>query len=87
MAEDRLYRSPDDAIPLYLALRARSDGRDRVAEEGLRRALLRLLVLVDGLLLQPQAQEEALEQAGDVTMVALSLAPQDPRVHRLAKSR
>lgn len=83
LAEDRLYRSPDDAIPLYLALRARSDGRDRVAEEGLRRALLRLLVLADGLLLQPQAQEEALEQAGDVTMVALSLAPQDPRVHRL----
>lgn len=83
LVEDRLYRSADDAIPLYLALRTRSGGRDRAAEDGLRRALLRLLALADGLLLQREVQEEALEQAGDVTRVALSLAPQDMRVRRL----
>ncbi|HHW4678779.1 MAG TPA: SUMF1/EgtB/PvdO family nonheme iron enzyme [Xylella sp.] len=85
LAEDRLYRSADDAIPLYLALRTRSSGRDRAAEDGLRRALVRLLALADALLLQPEVQEEALEQARDVAMVALSLAPQDQRVRHLQR--
>jgi len=77
LAEGRLYRQPEDAIPLYLALLAR-DPQDRAARQGLQQAQRRLLAEGRDLLARSEAQRDALEQARGMAMVLLTLAPEDP---------
>ncbi|MFI8717040.1 SUMF1/EgtB/PvdO family nonheme iron enzyme [Stenotrophomonas sp. NPDC077464] len=82
LAEDRLYATAADAIPLWLALLER-DPKDRQATAGLARARQRLLNQATALLARPLRQREALAQAGDIALVLLALAPDDPQVRQL----
>nr|WP_246432294.1 formylglycine-generating enzyme family protein [Xanthomonas theicola] len=84
LAEDRLFEDAQSAIPLYLAIRALAPG-DRVARDGLGKARRRLLQLGDGLLRASEQQERALQRAGRIAMVALSLDADDPAVRRLQR--
>lgn len=77
LAAGRLYRQPEDAIPLYLALLAR-DPSDRLARQGLQQARRRLLADGRALLARTEAQGDALEQARGMAMVLLTLAPEEP---------
>jgi len=80
--EDRLYRSAEDAIPIWLALLER-DPKDRVAQAGLKRARQRLLEEASALLDRPLKQREALAQASEMALVLLTLAPDDAKVREL----
>ena len=83
LKEDRLYRSADDAIPLYLAIQQRSEGKDAVSRRGLEQARRRLLERGHALVEQTDRQDNALEQARELAIVALALAPEDPKVRAL----
>ena len=72
LAAGRLYRQPEDAIPLYLALLAR-DPSDRLARQGLQQARRRLLADGRALLARTEAQGDALEQARGMAMVVTGL--------------
>ncbi|MBC3974043.1 SUMF1/EgtB/PvdO family nonheme iron enzyme [Xanthomonas translucens pv. undulosa] len=82
LAEDRLFEDAQSAIPLYLAIRALAP-QDPVARDGLRTARRRLLQRGDDLLRASEQQEQALERADRIAMVALSLDADDPAVRRL----
>lgn len=83
LKEDRLYRSADDAIPLYLAIQQRSEGKDAASRRGLEQARRRLLERGHALVEQTDRQDNALEQARELAIVALALAPEDPKVRAL----
>ncbi|WP_407472212.1 SUMF1/EgtB/PvdO family nonheme iron enzyme [Xanthomonas campestris] len=83
LKEDRLYRSADDAIPLYLAIQQRSEGKDAVSRRGLEQARRHLLERGHALVEQTDRQDNALEQARELAIVALALAPEDPKVRAL----
>lgn len=80
--EGRLYATAADAIPIWLALRQR-DANDRQAQAGLTRARQQLLKDATELLERPLQQREALAQAGEIALVLLALAPDDPKVRQL----
>lgn len=82
LAEDRLFEDAHAAIPLYLAIRALAP-QDPAARAGLRKARLRLLQRGDALLQTQEQQAQALEQAGRIAMVAMTLDADDPAVRRL----
>lgn len=75
VAEGRLYREADDAIPLYLAVLAvQPDNRE--AARGLQKAKAQLLASVRELLGQPEEQRKALAEAAERMAVAVHLAPE-----------
>ncbi len=75
VAEGRLYREADDAIPLYLAvLVVQPDNRE--ASRGLQKAKAQLLASVRELLGQPEEQRKALAEAAERMAVAVHLAPE-----------
>jgi hypothetical protein len=80
--EGRLYATAADAIPIWLALRQR-DANDRQAQAGLTRARQQLLKDAAELLQRPLQQREALAEAGEIALVLLALAPDDPKVRQL----
>jgi formylglycine-generating enzyme required for sulfatase activity len=82
LKEGRLFETADDAIPLYLAIRALAPD-DAAARSGLRTALQRLLEQGADLLARPEYTSEALERARLTAMVALTLQPEDARVRAL----
>ncbi|HEX7989815.1 MAG TPA: formylglycine-generating enzyme family protein, partial [Stenotrophomonas sp.] len=75
LAEDRLYRDAEDAIPLYLAILAQQPG-DRAAQRGLDKARQRLRAQATALMAQPENQRLALAQAAEIAGVAVALAPE-----------
>ena len=75
LAEDRLYREAEDAIPLYLAILAQQP-RDRAAQRGLDKARQRLRAQASALMAQPENQRQALAQAAEIAGVAVALAPE-----------
>lgn len=83
LRQGRLYRSADDAIPLYLAIQARWGEHAAAARRGLQQALQSLVAEGEQLLAQAEQQDDALEQARERAMVALSVAPEDPRARAL----
>ncbi|WP_159093683.1 SUMF1/EgtB/PvdO family nonheme iron enzyme, partial [Xanthomonas fragariae] len=83
LQEDRLYRDADDAIPLYLAIEQRANGKDAASRRGLEQARGRLIERGEALIEQTQSQDDVLEQARELAIVALALAPQDPKVRAL----
>lgn len=82
LQDDRLYRNADDAIPLYLAIQQRAGGKDAASRRGLEQARRRLIELGEALIEQTDRQDSALEQARELAIVALALAPQDRRCVR-----
>ncbi|WP_181108610.1 formylglycine-generating enzyme family protein [Xanthomonas arboricola] len=86
LQEDRLYRNADDAIPLYLAIQQRADGKDAASRRGLEQARRRLIERGQALIEQTDRQDSALEQARELAIVALALAPQDPKVRALQRA-
>ncbi len=74
LADDRLYKTADDAIPLYLAILSLQP-KDRQAVQGLSKARQRLRVLAGQLLARPHDQRQALAQAAELVWVATTLAP------------
>lgn len=74
LAEDRLYRDAEDAIPLYLAILAQQP-KDRAAQRGLDKARQRLRAQASALMAQPENQRQALAQAAEIAGVAVALAP------------
>jgi len=74
LAEGRLYRRADDAVPLYLAVRAVRP-QERAAARGLEKSRARLLASIRRLLEQPDDQRRALAEAAEQIAVALYLAP------------
>lgn len=82
LAQDRLYQSADDAIPLYLAILSLQP-KDRQAQQGLLKARQRLRLLAEQLLAQPYSQRQALARAAELTRVAITLAPDNPAVRAL----
>ncbi|RBD02372.1 formylglycine-generating enzyme family protein, partial [Xanthomonas oryzae pv. oryzae] len=85
LQEDRLYRDANDAIPLYLAIQQRAGGKDVASRRGLEQARGRLLERGAALIQQTEGQDDTLEQAREVAIVALALAPQDPKVRALQR--
>jgi len=83
LQEGRLYRNANDAIPLYLAIQQHANGKDAASRRGLEQARSRLLELGAALIKQTERQDDALEQAREVLVVAFALAPQDPKVRAL----
>ncbi|MEG1680297.1 MAG: hypothetical protein RR326_09390, partial [Stenotrophomonas sp.] len=75
LAEDRLYRDAEDAIPLYLAILAQQPN-DRAAQRGLDKARQRLRARATALMAQPENQRQALAQAAEIAGVAVALAPE-----------
>ncbi len=75
VAEGRLYREADDAIPLYLAVLAMQPD-NREATRGLQKAKAQLLASVRELLEQPEEQRKALAEAAERMAVAVHLAPE-----------
>ncbi len=75
LAEDRLYREAEDAIPLYLAILAQQP-KDRAAQRGLDKARQRLRAQASALMAQPENQRQALAQAAEIAGVAVALAPE-----------
>ena len=75
LAEDRLYRDAEDAIPLYLAVLAQQPD-DRAAQRGLEKARQRLRAQATALMAQPENQRQALAQAAELAGVAVALAPE-----------
>ncbi|GAE53123.1 hypothetical protein XPU_4655 [Xanthomonas arboricola pv. pruni str. MAFF 311562] len=86
LKDDRLYRDADDAIPLYLAIQQRADGKDAASRRGLEQARRRLIERGQALIAQTDRQDSALEQARELAIVALALAPQDPKVRALQRA-
>ena len=75
LAEDRLYRDAEDAIPLYLAILALQP-QDQAAQRGLDKARQRLRAQGTALMAQPENQRQALAQAAEIAGVAVALAPE-----------
>ncbi len=75
LAEDRLYRDADDAIPLYLAILAHKPD-DRAALRGLDKARQRLRALATERMAQTEGQRQALAEAATLISVAVALAPE-----------
>jgi hypothetical protein len=82
LAGDRLYATAADAIPIWLALLER-DPKDRQAQAGLAKARQRLLGDASALLERPLKQREAVAEAGEMALVLLTVAPDDPKVRQL----
>ncbi|MFT4249028.1 MAG: formylglycine-generating enzyme family protein [Pseudomonas sp.] len=82
LKEDRLFEDADAAIPLYLAIRELAPD-DAAARAGLRTALRRLLAQGEGLLADDERGGAALDRARLLSMVALTLRPEDARVRAL----
>jgi formylglycine-generating enzyme required for sulfatase activity len=80
--QGRLYATSADAIPIWLGL-LQHNPADRQAQAGLTRARHRLLDEATALLARPLKQREALAEAGDMALVLLTLAPEDPKVRQL----
>jgi formylglycine-generating enzyme required for sulfatase activity len=74
LEEGRLYRTADDAIPLYRAILALKPN-DRVAQRALQRIQKALLVDIEALLRQQHEQRAALTRATELSVVALALEP------------
>ncbi|MFT3756415.1 MAG: formylglycine-generating enzyme family protein [Pseudoxanthomonas sp.] len=77
LAEGRLYETPEDAIPLYLAIERLQAGG---ARDGLDRALAALLKQGDAALAAAVDEGEALRRAGEIGAVARTLDPDGRRV-------
>ncbi|MFT4255886.1 MAG: formylglycine-generating enzyme family protein [Pseudoxanthomonas sp.] len=77
LAEGRLYETPEDAIPLYLAIERLQPGS---AREGLDRALAALLKQGDAALADAGDDGQALHRAGEIGAVARTLDPDGRRV-------
>ncbi len=75
LAQGRLYREADDAIPLYLAILALQP-EDRAAKRGLDKARAQLRSQATALLAQPENQRQALTDAAERISVAVTLAPE-----------
>lgn len=79
LAENRLFGSDDDAIPLYLALRDTAPD-DPEVEAGLGHALDALVAYADEALAAVDEDPSKLGQAREAGSVAHAVAPGDPRV-------
>ena len=79
VSEGRLFDGPDDAIPLYLALRG-IDANDARAKAGLDRSLDRLLDQGAQALRHAEDRTESLRRARQIAAVARTVAPSDPAV-------
>ncbi len=75
LAEGRLYKTAEDAIPLYLAILA-AQPQDRAARRGLDKARQLLRARAQELMAQPENQRQALAQAAEKIGVAVALAPE-----------
>ncbi len=78
----RLYEDATAALPIWLALLER-DPKDRQAQAGIKRAKEQLLDEIAALLVRPLRQREAVAKAGEMSLVLLTLDPEDPRVRAL----
>ncbi|WP_309260643.1 formylglycine-generating enzyme family protein [Lysobacter arvi] len=74
LARGRLFGGPDDAIPLYYALR-RFDPEDAVANAGFDRSIRRLIVSGDEALAQLDRDPLSLRRAHEIAAVARAVAP------------
>ena len=74
LAQGRLYREADDAVPLYLAVLALQP-ENRAARRGLRKAGGLLSASVRALLARTEGQREALAEAAEQAAVMVYLAP------------
>lgn len=79
LSEGRLFDTPDDAIPLYLAL-LRLDPTDARARRGLDRSLDRLLEQGRQVLRHAEDRTESLRRARQIAAVARTVAPGDAAV-------
>ncbi len=79
LSEGRLFDGPDDAIPLYLALRD-IDANDARAKAGLDRSLDRLLDQGAQAVRHAEDRTESLRRARQIAAVARTVAPADPAV-------
>lgn len=79
LEEGRLYAGPDDAIPLYLAIR-RLDPEDAVARKGLDQALDRLLERGERVLKTAEDRDEDAREAAQIAAVARAIDPDDEAV-------
>ncbi|WP_250062566.1 formylglycine-generating enzyme family protein [Stenotrophomonas mori] len=77
LAEGRLYRNADDAVPLYLAVLALRP-QERAAQRGLETARRQLVASVRALLERPYEQRRALDEAAEQVAVLVRLAPDGP---------
>lgn len=75
VAEGRLYRTADDAVPLYLAVLSLRP-QEREARRGLEKARVRLLASARALLERPDEQRRALAEAAEQVAVLVQLAPE-----------
>ncbi|MCD9087328.1 formylglycine-generating enzyme family protein [Stenotrophomonas sp. SY1] len=85
LAEDRLHKQPDDAIPLYLAILAQQPG-DTAARRGLDKARQRLRAQAGALMERTENQRAALAEAAEMAGVAVALAP-DGKAERELEQR
>ncbi|WP_432277856.1 SUMF1/EgtB/PvdO family nonheme iron enzyme [Lysobacter stagni] len=74
LREGRLFGGPDDAIPVYYALR-RFDPEDAGANSGFDRALAKLLVRGDEALAELDRDPLSLRRAHEIAAVARAVAP------------
>ena len=79
LEEGRLYAGPDDAIPLYLAIR-RLDPEDAAARKGLDQALDRLLERGERVLKTAEDRDEDAREAAQIAAVARAIDPDDEAV-------
>lgn len=75
LAEGRLYRTADDAVPLYLAVLSLRP-QEREARRGLEKARASLLASARALLERPDEQRRALAEAAERVAVLVHLAPE-----------
>src|SRR5690606_8193269 len=73
--EGRLYRTADDAVPLYLAVLSLRP-QEREARRGLETARASLLASARALLERPDEQRRALAEAAEQVAVLVHLAPE-----------
>ena len=90
LAQGRLYKAADDAIPLYRAILALHPD-DRQARQGITRARARLLADIEQLLAQQHEQRAALNRADELAEVIAQLDADDAALpalrERLATAR
>lgn len=79
LAAGELFGEPDDAIPLYLALRTHAPGDADIAA-GFGRALGALIELGDAALAAIDDDRESLHRAHEIAAVARSIAPEHDSV-------
>lgn len=84
LRDGRLFASPDDAVPIYLAL-LQGDADDRRARSGLDKARRTLLEQAGALLDRPLQQRQALAEAASIALVLLTVAPDDEAVRALQR--